>query len=82
MLYIVSYDLIRPGQSYGPLIAEIKRIGGFQIMFSAYALNHPWTAIQLRDYFRQFMDANDRLLVAEVSTSNWAGFGLVEKLTP
>jgi hypothetical protein len=65
--YWVSYDLDKPGQDYTDLIKAIRTIGGVRILFSDWLIKGSFTAVQLRDHLAQFLDANDRILVAELT---------------
>ena len=66
-VYLVSYDLDKPGQDYKDLINALKELGAIKPLFSEWILSHPWSAVQIRDYLRTFIDTNDRLLVMEVA---------------
>lgn len=75
MIYIVSYDLVEPGQKYEQLIALIKqerawaRLGG-----SAYLVDSDETAVALRDKYRQAIDHNDILYVGVAKApAAWIG---------
>jgi hypothetical protein len=61
--YLVSYDLDKPGQDYTDLIGALKKLGAVKPLFSEWVLRSDYSAAQLRDYLRQFIDGNDRLLV-------------------
>lgn len=75
MIYIVSYDLVEPGQKYEQLLALIKqepawaRLGG-----SAYLVDSDETAVALRDKYRRVIDNNDILYVGVVKApAAWIG---------
>ena len=62
--YIVSYDLCRPGRDYSSLYRAIKFFPGWgKLTESTWAIVGPGSAVQIRDYLMQFIDANDRLVV-------------------
>ena len=65
--YLVSYDLDKPGQDYTDLIAALRKAGAVKLLYSQWGLATSSTAVQIRDYLQQFIDANDRLLVVELS---------------
>jgi hypothetical protein len=44
---------------------------------SQWALATTWTAVQLRDDLKGYIDANDRLLVVQVA--DWASFNLMSQ---
>jgi hypothetical protein len=75
--YIISYDLISPGQNYENLLKEIRsfsswaRLGG-----SAYIVETEETASQVRDKLTSFLDINDKLFVGKIQTpAAWIGLG-------
>ncbi len=65
--YLISYDLDQPGQDYTRLISEIERLGGVKILYSEWSLKTTYSAVQVRDHLRQFIDGNDKLLVLGVT---------------
>lgn len=65
--YLVSYDLDKPGQDYTDLISALKRLGAIKPLFSEWVLSSSSTAMEILTYLRQFVDANDRLLVMEIA---------------
>ncbi|MBZ5573290.1 MAG: SinR family protein [Acidobacteriia bacterium] len=65
-LYLISYDLDKPGQDYPDLIARLKEFGAQRVLYSEWFLIHSATPVQLRDDLMRFMDANDRILVVEL----------------
>lgn len=71
-LYWVGYDLMSPGKDYSRLTTELVALGAERILLSDWALKSNYTAAQLRDHLKQFLDRNDRLMVAEVG--NWASW--------
>ncbi len=75
-VYLISYDLDKPGQNYARLIARLEQLGAFRVLFSQWALQTTWTAIQLRDDLRLYTDANDRLLITQVGA--WASWNLMD----
>ena len=75
MIYIVSYDLIEPGQNYEQLLTLIKaerawaRLGG-----SAYLVDSDAPAVDLRDKYRKAIDGIDKLYVGFAKApAAWAG---------
>ena len=67
MIYIVTYDLVEPGQKYDRLLDLIKsepawaRLGG-----SSYLVDSDETAVALRDKLKMALDSNDKLYVGVV----------------
>ncbi len=69
-LYFLEYDL-RKQRSYQPLYEELKKFGAVRILESLWCFKRiNITAAALRDYFRNFIDADDALCVSEVT--DWA----------
>lgn len=75
MVYIVTYDLIEPGQRYQELIDMIKKKGPWaKLGESAYLIKSDLTPVQLRDVFKSALDGNDKLYVGQVNApAAWAG---------
>jgi hypothetical protein len=65
--YLISYDLDKPGQDYTDLINAIKKLGDYKVLFSEWIVKTNYSAEQIHDYLRKFMDGNDRLLVVGLS---------------
>jgi hypothetical protein len=81
-LQIVSYDLNRPGQDYATLIARLKQLGAQRILYSQWMLRTTMTAEQLRDDLLRFIDATDRILVADVTDAPLAWSNLQVQVKP
>lgn len=73
----VAYDLIRPGQNYEDVRAEIKSLGIWQqFQFSLFYVHTELTPQQAFDRVRRTMDPNDKLIVINafggvVSSPQW-----------
>lgn len=71
-LYFISYDL-RKGRDYQKLYDALKNFGAIQILESTWCFRRANTSVaRLRDYFKQFIDSDDGLLVDE--STNWATY--------
>ena len=80
--YLVSYDLNKPGQAYERLWQELQTAGAKRVLDSQWVVRVTnMDAAGLRDYFWRFMDQNDRLLVVNIDSSNWAGTNLKTKIS-
>jgi hypothetical protein len=67
MLYWIGYDLDKPGQDYTELINRLRQMGASRILKSDWLLAHNNTnPEQIRNDLQRFLDANDRILVAEL----------------
>ena len=74
-LYYVSYDLVK-AKDYPKLWEALKSVGAVRVLESVWCFSRVGTtATELRDHLRQFIDADDRLLVIE--SANWAGWRLL-----
>jgi hypothetical protein len=72
-LYLISYDLIgkKTIEEYETLIVELQRLGAKKVLYSEWVWKSNNSSDEIREHLRQFMHANDRILVSEI-TSNWA----------
>ncbi|MPZ12272.1 MAG: CRISPR-associated protein Cas2 [Kiloniellaceae bacterium] len=67
--YTLSYDLRNESgsQDYEPLWKELKRLGAHRTQDSLWLINVNNTAKELQDHFKQYVDADDRLMVSELT---------------
>lgn len=71
-LYFLDYDL-RKQRNYQALYDELARFKAVRVLESSWCFNRINTsAANLRDYFKQFIDADDGLSVAAVT--DWATY--------
>ncbi len=75
-LYLFSYDKIKD-RNYQPLWNALKEIGAHKSLYSLWLIESNTTAEKIRNYLMQFMDSNDRWIVAEIEASNTVARGLV-----
>jgi len=63
---MIGYDLNKPGKDYEKLIEAIKKAfpNYWHCLDSTWLVVTEHTPKQIADYLLQFVDANDRLLVA------------------
>jgi len=68
-VFLVSYDLVREDSSYDytPLTDSLKELGAVRSHLSEWLISLDNTTKAVFDHFRQFVDANDRLMVIEIS---------------
>jgi hypothetical protein len=65
---LVTYDLDKPGQNYEGVHAKIKSLGRwFHPQLSVFYLHTALTAKEAHAAVWSVMDANDRLIVADVT---------------
>lgn len=75
-VYLISYDLVSPGQHYPQVHAAIRSIGEWsKPLESTWFVKTNLSVSQVRDTVQKAMDSNDKLLVIQV-TRNMAGFRL------
>jgi len=74
-VYMVGYDLDRPGQDYNSLIDAIKAYGTWwHHLDSTWLIATNENATEVRDNLAQHIDDNDKLLVANIGAPGaWAG---------
>lgn len=70
-LFFIEYDL-RKRKDYPELIEELERIGALRYLKSAWCVTRDDSvaATTLRDHLASFIDSDDGLMVAKVSS--WA----------
>lgn len=69
-LFFLTYDL-RNSRSYQTLYEELSKFNAVRILESTWCFNRfNIKAKGLRDYFKQFVDSDDGIIVSEVT--DWA----------
>jgi hypothetical protein len=74
---LVGYDLNRPGQNYGGLVAALKSAQlWWHYLDSTWLLRTDETAAELRNRLTVLIDPGDELLVVDVTgrAAAWSGF--------
>jgi hypothetical protein len=73
--YIVSYDLLKAGQDYSKLYSAIANVDkkAARLLESYWVVETSLTCAQVRDYLKDYIDGNDRLVVF-ASENNWAAW--------
>lgn len=81
-LYLISYDLRNHAtmNQYQELFAALEVIGARRVLLSEWGVRRNETSVAIRDHLRQFIHAQDRVLVSELSTTNWAGYNMLVSL--
>lgn len=71
MLYLISYDLVKPEKDYPDLIAALQRLKATKVLLSEWLVTSTATAPSLAELVHKEgkLDANDRLLVVECTQS-------------
>lgn len=81
-LFVISYDLNTPGKKYETLIARLQALGAQRILYSQWMLRYTGSASELTTDLWRYMDANDRLLVNDVTHAPMAWFNLMVEIKP
>lgn len=69
-LYFLTYDL-RKSRNYQSLYDELQNFSAVHILESTWCFNRLNTSAKgLRDYFKQYIDSDDGLIVSEAK--DWA----------
>ena len=64
MLYVISYDLNKPGQNYSELFKAIKNLGSWwHYLDSTWLVDTSLTATKMSDILNTKIDQNDSLLI-------------------
>ena len=79
MRYVISYDLVDPGQNYDRLWEALRQLGAQRLLESQWIVRRTnTTATGIRDSLRPcIIDANDLLLVTCLDSQDWAGWNLM-----
>ncbi len=74
--YLITYDLLKPGQDYSALIGAIRLLDpmAWHGLQSVWVVRSTLNEFQIRNYLMFFVDVTDKLLVIE--TGAWAAYGL------
>lgn len=70
-VYIVTYDLNKPGQDYSSLIKAIEGYTHCKCLKSAYFIDTSEDAATVRDKLMKLIDGNDTLYVMDLR-KHWA----------
>ncbi len=74
-VYLITYDLKKPGQDYSGLLKEIKKFSSWaRLSESSYAVETNQTPETVCNTLRRHMDANDNIYVINLKRP-YSGFG-------
>jgi hypothetical protein len=71
---LITYDL-KPENDYPRLWAALRAMGACKPLLNGWVVDVQFTAPQMRDHLKKFIDEDDRLLVVSLS-GGWASLGL------
>jgi hypothetical protein len=74
-VFIVAYDLRKPGKDYGELIRQLESVPSCHAQGSVWFIEHSGPSNVIRDTLRYHIDSNDVLFVDRV-TSDWGGVNM------
>lgn len=74
-VYLVTYDLKKPGQEYTKLYEKIKAHPWAKLSESSYCIETAESALTVLESVRSVLDKNDTVYVIPLH-SPYAGFGL------
>ncbi|HHE3599706.1 hypothetical protein ACFGYR_04000 [Pasteurella multocida] len=71
--FIVSYDL-RNHRDYTKLIQAIRETYRLhsKVLESVWYIKSTQSAVQIRDYLRQYIDGDDGIAVFDITNNSWA----------
>jgi hypothetical protein len=73
-IYLVTYDLRKPGQNYDALYDALKSYPYCHDLESVWFIQSNRNSGDIRDHLKGFIDANDRLFVSRVDY--WASWNV------
>lgn len=68
--YTVSYDLIKR-KDYQSLWDALGKLGAHRTQASYWLVNVNNTARELHDHLKQYVDADDKIWVSELTANHW-----------
>jgi hypothetical protein len=74
MKLLITYDL-NPEHEYPRLWAALRAMGACKPLESAWVVDVQFTAAQMRDHLKKFIDEQDRMVVVSLA-GGWASIGL------
>ncbi len=69
-VYLVTIDFLLP-EDYVSLKTRLVSLGARQILGNQWALRSTYTASEIKEILRGFLDADDRIVVTEIG-AEWA----------
>ena len=74
MVYLITYDLNKPGQDYKLLFDAIQKLGATRhIMKSVWLLSTTHTTDTISIHLRKFIDVSDSLIVTQIHCTTSGG---------
>lgn len=80
-IYIVTYDLLNPGQNYEKLLQKIKSYSSWaKLGGSSYLILTDKNPVQIRDHLKVILDENDKIFVGTCPVPS-AWYGMPENVS-
>jgi hypothetical protein len=75
--YLITYDLLSPGQDYTDLFEAIKKLGSWShCLESIWIVKSNISSSEIRDKLNNNIDSNDKLLVVKLNgEAAWINLG-------
>lgn len=72
MVYLITYDLVKPGQDYDGLISKIKTLGNWwHYLKSTWLVDTNLNAKQIYEQLKANLDSSDNILIIKVTRDYW-----------
>jgi hypothetical protein len=81
-LHSIGYDLHRPGQDPAPIVQRLLQLDARPFLAPVWMLKSPANVWELREDLRKYLQARDRLLIADVTSVPLAWHNINIKATP
>ncbi len=71
MKYLISYDLMKPGQNHDRINERLEGLGAVKVLRTVWVIERYGTTVEkLRGMIDDCIDLNDRLLIARFNDVN------------
>jgi len=76
MVYLITYDLNKTGKNYTGLYSALRRYEYIRDngLDSVWFVSTTWTATQIYENLRIYLDVNDRILVTQMTIGTHQGW--------
>lgn len=76
MVYLITYDLNRPGKNYASLYSALERLEYIKDtnLDSVWFISSTSSAAAIYEYLRVHLDKNDRLFVTKLNSGEYFGW--------
>ncbi|WP_454560824.1 hypothetical protein [Mycobacterium haemophilum] len=72
---LITYDLNKPGQNYGPLYEKIKGLGTWwHYLDSTWVVDTYLTPTEANERLRTALDDSDSVLIVNITNDTYAGW--------